>query len=871
MKKIFKLMFAVAAGLAAMTACTNEPEENITPAQKDGYVIVTASLGDQTRNTLTDEEGIKWEEGDQIKYAGGWEGTSEPLTAEDIEDGGYTAHFKFPAALNEVDRTGWFVSTKCHPGNYNEVEFTLGSANGAAYAQEAAGKMNSRYLFLHSGTGITSIKKDEAPSVTMNIVGSIFRLIPYTETYNNETIEYVELSAKGGNGIVGTVAYDRGAGTYRGVNDVNWQKFSTVHIDLTEPFALEGVNSREKSKGIYMALAATTEAHPISDYTITVRTDVADYTFDSKEPLVIKENELKNVFLKLENAARIDLNAYRGELQYIGDLADATNTPISFDGVENKYGGYWYAQTRDAGSNDWVTREGASGKAFYDNVVFTYTDEAGEPVDWISVVYGGGGGTHWMLTVQPNTGAERKAVITATFPDVEGYVVVDECKTKTITVTQNAYSETAILGFYGGIGDQTLPGEGVNKQSLGYCVIQVNGVNAESWGDNKHNEQELYGNVVIECREGAANGPIVDWLTVEYGKDAEGKFNSTHLLATATENTTGAERKALVCCTYNAPEGYKFENGQTSFFRQFMVTQKASGAVKVISFWGGIGAEFNHDANAQQDWGLSYWVVSVDGINATDWGGDSHNEQAIYGGAEFKCYDYTNGVRGEEIDWVTVEYKKDGNGKVIDTWWLADIEANTGAARAAEIVCTFPALEGYSYDNNQNVKSTIIRQAAGEQSGNEGGNEEGGETTGTISYTLFNNALDGSNTTGFGPGAGPVGDWYRFENVTYNGKTYTPGDELKNFAASAEMANLMAQAFEFGTLTEADVQVPGVDPLTTNPEEFVTLEAWCDGGAAIYVRIILSANDSGARRTFKIITKDAAGEQLSSIVYFQNI
>ncbi|MBO5692703.1 MAG: hypothetical protein J6R74_02015, partial [Tidjanibacter sp.] len=395
---------------------------------------------------------------------------------------------------------------------------------------------------------------------------------------------------------------------------------------------------------------------------------------------------------------------------------------------------------------------------------------------------------------------------------------------------------------------------------------------AESWGDNKNNEQELYGSVVIECRDGGAAAPIVDWLTVEYGKDGEGKFNSTHLLATATENNTGAERRALVCCTYNAPEGYEFEGGAKSFFRQFFVTQPANSGVKEISFRGGIGAEFNHNATAQQDWGLSWWVIDVDGAPATDWGGDSRNEQMLYGSAEFKCYDFTSGVRGEEIDWVTVEYKKDGNGKIIDTWWLADIQENTGAPRAAEIVCTWPEIEGYTYKDGQRVKSTIIRQE-GVTTG--GGEDEGDDEPiipgeASFSYTIFNNAADGSKGTGFGPGAGTVGDWYRFENININGKTYTPGNELKELASSELMAELMAQAFSFGEITDEDVQIPGVDPLTTNPESFVTLEPWCDGGAAIYVRIVLSANDSGARRTFKIITKDGKGEQVSSIVYFQN-
>ena len=140
-----------------------------------------------------------------------------------------------------------------------------------------------------------------------------------------------------------------------------------------------------------------------------------------------------------------------------------------------------------------------------------------------------------------------------------------------------------------------------------------------------------------------------------------------------------------------------------------------------------------------------------------------------------------------------------------------------------------------------------------------------------MSYTIGNVALDGSNGTGFGPAAGPTNDYYSFSNITINGKAYLPGDDLQKLASNeALMAQLIEKAISFGEVTEEDVQVPGTDPLTTNPESFVSFQVWNDGGAAIYVKMVLTANDSGARRTFKIITKDAEGNQVSSIVYFQN-
>lgn len=150
--------------------------------------------------------------------------------------------------------------------------------------------------------------------------------------------------------------------------------------------------------------------------------------------------------------------------------------------------------------------------------------------------------------------------------------------------------------------------------------------------------------------------------------------------------------------------------------------------------------------------------------------------------------------------------------------------------------------------------------------------KDGGEVAEhTFEYTIFNNAQDGSKGTGFGPGAGTVGDWYRFENITIDGKKYMPGDDMRDLVENAELIDaLMKQCFSFGEITEEDVQVPGADPLTTNPESFVTLEPWTDGGAAIYVRIVLGQNADGVRRTFKIVTRDGSGVQMSSVVYFQN-
>lgn len=803
MKRFFRYLAAAMIGVAAFAACStdddveNKPEPQPQPQPEQSGVIITASTGDIVRTSFNDGENIKWQENDKVTAwfidAGGdaaYELREEAtIAAEHLSEDALMVTLPFTTI--PVGGKAWLAvgSNTGYDGcSARKVEFNYNKAQ----TQAAAGEMNKEYIRLVSDKAIAVEEAGATYSSKMKIVGSILRFMPYSATgaYAAEMVKSVQLVSSD-NAIAGASAaiaynfadyYDTEAGYKWHTTVANqfsdecvifWDATSkAITTTLTTPLSLEGVTSAdEPGTGIYMAVPPVS----VGGYKYVVETDVARYTFDASTTAVkFNDNEVKNVLLNLEHeqATRIELSAVKGDLQYIGDLNAATQR-IAYTGATKKDGGYWYAQTRDTGA-DWVSREGAENAQFYTGVTFEIIDNAtGEAADWVNVYYQTDGNTHWWIDAdaQVEDGAERSATVTATFPDVDGYVVTEACRTKTLTITQQAYTTVNTLGFGGGVGDQVIAGKGVDKLSLGWCVISVNGVYAEDWVNNSHNEQELYGSVVIECRDGGAGAPIVDWLTVEYGKDDEGKFNSTHLLATASENNTGAERRALVCCTYNAPEGYEFDGGAKSFFRQFFVTQPVNSDVSTIEFWGGIGAEFQHNETAQQDWGLSYWVVNVDGVTATDWANDTHNEQAIYGAATFKCYDYTSGVRGAEVDWVKVEYKKDGDGKVIDTWWLADIEENTtGAVRKAEVVCTFGELEGYVYKNGQNVKTTIITQSAGATAPDTGG--DSGDESGYKYSIVKNNGNPAGALFGM-PVGGANGADFRIENITYNGATVT--------------------------------------------------------------------------------------------------
>lgn len=543
--------------------------------------------------------------------------TSEPLTAEQITENGYKASFTFDKSLIAENITGWFYSTKCHPTNDTEVEFTLGTDNGNLFTQAEAGQMNSRYLFLHSGTGLVNITKGVAPEVNMEIAGTIFRVIPYTTTHNDEQILSVKLSSN--TNLVGTVSYDRGGKTYTGVTELNggngWKSYNFVKANLDTPFSLEGITSAQTSKGIYFAVAATPAGKPLDGYKYEVETDKAKYVFDAMStPLAVGNNVVKNVYLNLDKAtSRVE--GETGLLKYDGAL---TLTTIPAAGASNRDAGYWQASTSTDDGASWTVRINAENAPFYSSVKFSYADAAtGKPVDWISVVYGGNDLCHWMVTAQENTGEERSVKVTATYSDVKGYVIQEEkYKTKELIITQDAAGSNKKLTFFGGIGDTTIDAVKVEDKDLGYCVIDVNGVHAEDWSGNSHNEAELYGSVTITPyvfgTGVGAGATVADWLTVGYGKDSEGKFNTTHILVTAQDNT-GAERKSLVYCVYKAPEGYEFEGGKRKVERQFIVTQKSG--LTVEAAFTGFPTEAVAAAGATVKGSLS---LTINGKNQTD-------------------------------------------------------------------------------------------------------------------------------------------------------------------------------------------------------------------------------------------------------------
>ena len=600
--KINKLI-AVLAVASLGVACNKEQLQDEIPSSGNGTVQVVVSIDNGTRS-FSDAEGVKWEVGDQIKYAGGVRLTSDPLTAEQITENGYKASFTFDASLIAENRTGWFYSTKCHPTNDTEVEFTLGTDNGNLFTQAEAGQMNSRYLFLHSGTGLVSIRQGVVPEVNMEIAGTIFRVIPYTTKYNGEQIRSVKLSSN--TKLVGTVSYDRGAGTYKGVNDINWRSYNFVKANLGTSFSLEGITSAETSKGIYFAVAATPAGKPLDGYKYEVETDKATYVFNAMDKsLEVGNNVVMNVFLNLDNAVRVTES---GLLKYDGVL-NLSSIPAA--GFKDQDAGYWQALTSTDEGQKWTERINSENSAFYSNVQFSYKDATtDEPVDWISVVYGGNDLCHWMVTAKENTGKERSVKITATFSDVKGYVIQEDSKIKELTVTQAAAGTKKVVEY----ASVSLPaskefeGAAQNEINVGYCLLKIDGAEKRDWADaNSVYARSHFAYISEENFAAKKYTTDVDWLSCHYANNGTAITDCVWFVS-ATENTTGAPRTAYVVCVFPEDDGYQFPEP-----RALKITQKAN--TTVVAEFSGFPTKAVAAAGATVTGKLS---LTINGVNQTD-------------------------------------------------------------------------------------------------------------------------------------------------------------------------------------------------------------------------------------------------------------
>lgn len=585
MKKIFKMMFAVVAGVAALTACTNEPEEGITPSPETKTLTVVAQMSDATRAIFTDGEGLKWSIGDvmtAVKASGAV--AARPLTAENISDN--CATFSF----NDSGISGDIYFSLNHNGDaYNKHEYRFQNE----ITQPAAGGIDPSLIKL-MGEKVTLDGSEESVTVNMNLVGTMMRYLVYSGTgeYADEKVISVKLVGNenfSGNGAVIAVNHAKG-NLYLQENNVEnvgenavifWGCYNDyINVTLNVPAALNATNAEGCiGKGIYMPVPPIS----LSGYKYVVTTDAHQFTFDASDKAVtFAENTVKNVLLDVEKASSVEefnIND-KGLLSYESSIS--ANIALGAGAVVNQNIGYIFMRTQDHGATGWFKRDkNAANEVYYEGISFDCTE------DWLSVGYGAGGDNIFVNAEANTASTERTATLTVTFEDANGYIVPDEYKSLTINFTQaaagSAKTITIVAAHTPGMNAESRAYE--HHRVGGYYVPAVDGVKMEDtnsaspfWTDEE--VQKVYGSISFVCHDGlGAANPVADWITAGYPTNGEGLINSSNYEVSIDANTSPVERKSLVTIHITTPDGYVY-NGESVtnlFLAQFEITQAAGG------------------------------------------------------------------------------------------------------------------------------------------------------------------------------------------------------------------------------------------------------------------------------------------------------
>lgn len=768
MKNIFRFLMVAFAATAAMTACQHD---NLAPdgqGQEGITLRVTTSLSDDTKASLSDNDYLKWAVNDVV-LARGYNISDELIALGDgkvlsVDEESNTAVYEFTGV--PAGAKLWLGHNANNP-SARKFEF---NKFASAVTQDAAGQVNKENLMLVSE--MIEVPADAEGTVElsakMRIVGSLLRFLVYSSEGVDESVKSIKLEVKGTNlsaGGYGCLAYyfepDGSFMYWADNNDASPalseqgclfyppEQLNYVTTVLTESLSLSGIMEPTVGTGIYMPVAPV----KASGYIYTVTTDAAVYTFDaSTVECQFLDNQLKNVLLNLDKGARVGNDEYKGELRYVGTIDNISEVNILASGAVNQEYVQGYAQTKDVDA-DWIPREGVENLAFYENVSFAVIDDAtGETATWLTVKYGGVNNSRWVFNAEANEGEERTATVTATFSDVNGYVLADGEDVKEIKVIQAA-ANSDVEYTWGALGSWDIQIEAdaitsTTELELYFCLA-IGGSNIESWADDKNNEQELYSSVKMTAyvfgTGVGAGATVADWIQIGYGKDANGKFNSTHPFITVEANN-GEERKALVWINVDeAPDGYVW----TGAGKQFIITQ-AGRSVEIAAV---LDKTYDDTVPAEgaDDLTLGTLALTIDGVAA----GDVAAAMTEYG------------VTATADNGATVSVASDGTVTM-------DIPANPYANGVKEYTVTV------KYDGNI-LATAKVNQAEGTE---EGGSDD------AVKYGYEIKCVSGwSDGTPVGfPANFAEGHYFTIQNVSLNGEAVTIDDEI----ASA----LIKQAFK---------------------------------------------------------------------------
>lgn len=849
MKKIFKMMMAVVAGFAALTACTNEPEEGVTPTPEAQGFTVIASMDDAAKAIFTDGEGLNWSVGDKIgaiyqklndkgEIVSAYEESAQ-LNNETIADG-TTGTFSF----NTVPTGDVYFSLNHNANAYTKHEYLFKNE----ITQPAAGGINPSLIKL-LGDKVTLNGTEESVTVKMNLVGTMMRFLVYSSTgeYADENILSVKLVGNekfsGNNAVIGI---NHKLGGYLQENNENNVGENAVifygcnndyiNVTLTVPASLNATNAEGCiGKGIYMPVAPIS----LSGYKYIVTTDAHQFTFDaSTKPVSFANNTVKNVLLDVEKATSVEIydNNNKGILAWEETLPENVTLGASAVTDQNIGTSYIYVKTQDNGSSDWVKRDKNDANAvYYEGITFETSE------DWLTVGYAENN-DNILVSAEANTATEeRTATLTVTFADANGYLVDDANNSFTVTFTQAAAGsakEIKVNASYGlprnfTLSHQSLQDVRVSEvvdenvsAAIGNCylVFEVDGVKLEGdkfWGKEETNT--VYKSVDFFCHQTlSAAAERADWISIQYPTDTNGNINDVWPRITVQANTTGVQRQSLVRVLLTVPEGYIFkgkEAGETELvYGQFEITQQAYTPEMTATLSNVLTEAVSKDG--AEGVAVATVAISADGTPVADL--SAYKSLVTIGG----------GARNMAV--------------AADGTITADIPANS-TTEAKTYTITVKDTKGNT------LATAEFTQEAGDGSG------EVVEGPLVTDWTL--RIIHGAKYVGFGSQVLNAGDGYGISSVTIDGKVYNSAALLAELT-SEQLQAVIDTIFEIQEYESSELEVPSAPIYSVEEQkEMFVLEPRVAGAEICVALVFQNTNQTGKFRYVKVCCNKADGSQ----------
>ena len=368
MKKIFKTLIAILPALVAV-ACTEAPEE--TPVTNNGElkeITLKVTHDVITKTIYTDGAGLHWDaENDGTKFG-----------VADNTNGSHTSTAIAVAGDGTATITCGVAAgaTKIYPIYPKLDNLDVNDGCATAYFQIHAAQTQAVAGVMESGDGKLAMTTAEPLEVTegsntynakMVNHSAIARFIIYSTSGVEDKVKSVKFEAVTAERINGKLVAicnwnDAAANYYFGAEG---NKSTTVTLDTA--YDLNGINTKESAKGIYMGVIPGT----VTGYSYTITTDKGTYVFSTESAKEFKSNTINNIYLNLDNAEFTSNESGEGNKEVVfayGNPADVCNLPADGSGrflngalVSLTVGGEAIAISADLVNHLTIVTEGGEG------------------------------------------------------------------------------------------------------------------------------------------------------------------------------------------------------------------------------------------------------------------------------------------------------------------------------------------------------------------------------------------------------------------------------------------------------------------------------------------------------------------------------